>query len=525
MRRSIPLVVALSTALVASPLLLAGHDLTTCASVNPAGHVANLGSQLPALSSDGRFVAFESGASDLVANDTNARSDIFVRDRRTGVTTRESVDSYGNQADDNSYHATISADGRVVAFVSIATNLVPGDVTGHEDVFVHDRQTGATVRASVDSNGTAAILDTDFAAISADGSAVVFVSRAPNLVAGDTNNRRDVFVHDLATGATTRVSVSSSGSEGDGECDVAAISADGRYVAFDSWSSNLVAGDTNGTHDVFVHDRSTGQTERVSVDSNGNESDGDSLDPSISADGRWVAFDSASTNLVSGDTIGVTDVFLHDRQTGATTRISTGLNGAESNGISDSPKISADGVRIAFESSANNLVQGKTTGWQDVYVYDGATGVITRESVSSAGAEADDHCYLGAISADGRIVTFFSFAFFLVPNDTNRRNDVFLRGPEFTLEAEPSTVSAGQTLTLTTFAGVPGNGASTWAVDVSGTPIFVPIALGAVQSDGTFGVAAIVPPGLSSLDVTFRSYCIGEAGFLEHSNDATVVFQ
>jgi len=524
MGRRLGFLAALS-ALIGLACPAAGHDLTTCASVNPSGGVGNLGSDLPALSADGRFVAFQSNASDLTPGDANARGDVFVRDRLTGITTRSSVDSNGNQADDSSYGASISADGRFVAFLSIATNLVPGDFTGHADVFVHDGQTGATVRASVDSNGTAAQLDSTFAAISADGGAVVFVSRAPNLVANDTNNKNDVFVHDLVTGATTRVSVSSSGTEGDNESEFAAISADGRYVAFESWSSNLVAGDTNHTHDIFVHDRSNGQTERVSLDSNGSQGDGDSLRPSISADGRWVAFESSSTNLVAGDTLGVTDVFLRDRQAGTTARISIAWNGAESNGMSDTAKIAADGSRIAFESVSLNLLPGKVGSFQDVYVWDAATGILTRASVSSDGTPADDHSYLGAISGDGRLVAFHSFAFFLVPNDTNRRDDVFLRGPEFTLEADPPVVAAGQSLTLTTFTGVAGNGASLWAIDVSGTPLFVPIALGALQSDGTFALSATVPPGLSSLDVTFRAYCIGQAGFLERSNDATVVFQ
>jgi len=524
MRRDLRWFLALSAS-VASAGRATGHDVTSCASVTPGGHVGEIGSQSPSLSVDGRFVAFQSGAGDLVAGDTNARDDVFVRDRLTGVTTRASVDSNGDQANDNSYGASISADGRFVAFLSIATNLVPHDITGHADVFVHDRETGATVRASVDSSGTPGQLDSTFAAISADGSAVVFVSRSPNLVANDTNNRNDVFVHDLATGATTRVSVSSSGAEGDGESEFASLSADGRFVAFSSRSSNLVPGDTNTTQDVFVHDRSNGQTERVSVASNGAESDGDSLRPSISADGRFVAFESSSTDLVAGDTLGVTDVFRHDRQSGATTRISTAWNGAESNGLSVSAQISADGSRIAFDSASLNLVPDKTGSFLDVYVWDGAAGVITRQSLSSDGAQADDHCYLGGISADGRIVAFHSLAFFLVPNDTNRRNDVFLRGPEFTLEADPTSVAAGQLLTLTTFAGVPGHGASLWAVGVNGTPIFTLIALGAIQSDATFALSATVPPGLNGLDVTFRSYCVGQAGFLEHSNDATIDFQ
>ncbi|GAG36814.1 unnamed protein product, partial [marine sediment metagenome] len=209
-----------------------------------------------------------------------------------------SVDSAGNQADGFSTLSAISTDGRFVAFVSAASNLASGDTNGQSDVFVHDRQTGATERVSVDSAGSQADGGSETPAISADGRFVVFVSAASNLVPGDTNGQSEVFVHDRQTGATEQVNVDSAGNQADGSSEAPAISGDGRFVAFVSAASNLVPGDTDGQTEIFVHDRRTGATERVSVDSAGNQGDDGSGAPAISADGRFVAFASTGTNLV-----------------------------------------------------------------------------------------------------------------------------------------------------------------------------------------------------------------------------------
>src|SRR5205814_1263965 len=197
-----------------------------------------------------------------------------------------------------------SADGRFVAFAAWARNLAPGDTNGFGDVFVHDRGTGVTERLSVDGAGTEANDTIHQPAISADGRFVAFVSAATNLVPGDTNGLSDVFVHDRRTRRTERVSVDSAGTQADGASASPALSADGRFVAFSSSATNLVPGDTNGQADVFVHDRRTGTTERVSVDSAGTGANGWSERPSISADGRFVAFCSYATNLVPRDTNG-----------------------------------------------------------------------------------------------------------------------------------------------------------------------------------------------------------------------------
>ncbi|MDO8614531.1 MAG: hypothetical protein Q7T33_02190 [Dehalococcoidia bacterium] len=237
-----------------------------------------------------------------------------------GDTERVSVDSAGAEADAGSANPAISADARYVALSSDATNLVPGDTNGKSDVFVRDRLTGATERVSVDSAGNQGNDRSYGPDISADGRYVVFYSFATNLVPGDTNGKYDVFVHDRQTGATERVSVDSAGNQGDesGGSYNPAISADGRYVAFDSGASNLAPGDITVRFDVFVHDRQTGATERVSVDSVGNPGDSDSTRPAISASGRYVAFASGATNLVPEDTNRSGDVFVRDRGAAAT---------------------------------------------------------------------------------------------------------------------------------------------------------------------------------------------------------------
>jgi len=368
-----------------------------------------------------------------------------------GETERVSVSSGGVQANSTSFEPSISADGRFVVFDSLASNLVSGDFNNEIDIFIHDRQTGDTVRASLSSTGAEANGNSLDPSISANGEFVVFTSSADNLVLGDTNTSIDVFVHDLIAGDTTRVSVSSSGAETNGSSSIPTISADGRFVAFASIASNLVPGDTNGATDIFVHDRDangTGvfdepggiSTTRVDVASDGSQSDNFSNFPSISDDGRYVAFESFATNLVSGDGNNSRDVFVHDRVTGENIRVSVSSAGDEADKNSVANDISADGRFVVFSSSATNLVAGDTNGASDYFVHDrdaNETGVFdepggvstTRVSVSSEGVQADDFtCYPpeAAISDDGRFVAFKTKATNLVPGDTNDRCDVFL---------------------------------------------------------------------------------------------------
>ena len=284
-------------------------------------------------------------------------------------TSRVNVASSGEQADWYSYDPHISADGRYVVFYSAASNLVPGDTNEELDVFVNDRVSGETTRVSVASDGTQATGRSDYSTISADGRYVAFYSQAANLVPDDTNGATDAFVHDRVSGKTTRVSVSTRGAEGPSGSYSTTISADGRYVAFESGDPNLVPRDTNGVFDVFLRDLKSGTTSRVSLTNLGAQAQRDSYLPSISADGRYVAFHSDASDMVRGDTNNVGDMFVRDRVTGKTLRVSVATDGTEANNYNiNMPSISADGRYVAFYSEATNLVPGDTNGVSDVFV-------------------------------------------------------------------------------------------------------------------------------------------------------------
>ena len=270
----------------------------------------------PSMSSDGRYIAFPTMMS-LVPDDTNGISDVYVYDRGTRSFARMSQTSDGQPANGASRNARISTDGRYVVFESIANNLAPGDTNASFDVFRHDRITGETVRVSVATGGGQGSGGSTDPRISDDGNRVVFASTAFDLVGNDANGASDIFVRDIAAGTTTRVSVSTTGGDADLPSAEPAISGDGRFVAFTSGATNLVAGDTNAVGDVFVRDLTAGTTFRVSVGSTGGEANQASSGASLSRDGRFVSFLSSATNLVAGVT--GTTVYVRDIQALTTT--------------------------------------------------------------------------------------------------------------------------------------------------------------------------------------------------------------
>ena len=414
---------------------LAAAQMTVRVSVNSTGAQGNghSGSYRPSISPDGRYVAFD--ASNLIAG-TNGFRHVYVRDRQSGTTERVSIDSSGVEGDFDSFDTAISADARFVVFESFASNLVPGDTNGERDIFVRDRSIGTTQRVSVSSTGAQANDHSEHPSISADGRYVAFECFAANLVLVDTNGSRDIFVRDLSTGTTELVSVDSAGAQGNGDCDSPSISADGRLVAFTSRAGNLVPGDTGGLLDIFVHDRLSGTTERVSLDSGGTQGNFNSYNASISADGRYVAFHSHATNLVSGDTNGTIDVFVRDRQSGTTERVNVSSGGVQANSQSQDPSISADGRYVSFSSYASNLVVGDTNGYLDAFVRDRQSGTTERASVAADGTQGDFSSEASSISADGRCVAFPSYSTNLVTGDTNDKRDIFVRehldSPAFT---------------------------------------------------------------------------------------------
>ena len=405
------------------------------ASVSSTGKQAGGASTFPSISGNGRFVTFFSSARHLVHHDTNGVADVFLRDRRAHTTRRVSISSAGRQANHRSSFQSVSANGRFVVFYSGATNLVRHDANGTErDVFVYDRRTRKTERVSESTGGVQGNRSSTYPSISGNGRFVAFRSSATNLVPGDTNHATDIFVRDRRSNTTRRVSVSSTGTQTEGRCAFSAISANGRFVAFDSYASNLVTGDTGGD-DVFVHDRMSGKTQRVSVSSAGTEGNGPSFEPSISANGRVVAFESRASNLVGDDTNHHFDVFAHDSKTKKTKRISVSSGGRQGNGDSEidavpATVVSADGRFVAFDSAARNLVRHDTNGTYDVFVHDRSAHRTRRVSVGASGKQGNGSSFAPALSADGEFVAFASGATNLVPHDhTGANNSVFVRGP------------------------------------------------------------------------------------------------
>ncbi len=395
------------------------------------------------ISTDGRFVVFWSSATNVVVNDVNGLPDVFVRDRLLGVTEMLSVASSGQQGDGFSFGPlALSSDGRYVAFGSTSTNLVVGDMNGWMDVFVRDRLSGTTERVSISSLGSEGDSGSYSPTLSSDARYVAFYSHATDLVFGDLNTCDDCFVRDRLLGVTERISVATSGLEGNDSSQYPAVSGDGRFVAFMSLASNLVQGDSNGTWDVFVRDRAINTTIRVSVDSAGVQASGASTIAGMSSDGRYIIFSSLASNLVPGDTNASADAFVYDRNTGITERISVSSSGAQGNAPSIPLSLSDDGRFISFRSTATNLVPGDTNSASDVFLRDRVLGTTERLSIATDGSQSNGVSGGAGMTPDGRYVLFSSDATNLVPNDTNNVRDVFIRdrfAAGFTSLCDPGT--------------------------------------------------------------------------------------
>jgi len=422
---------ALSAFLVLGAAPAMAAPTTDRVSLSSGGVQGNNHSGLAAPSKTGKFVAFESNASNLVATDTNATQDIFVRNRKAGKTTPVSRRSNGAEANGFSSTPHISDSGRWVGFTSSASNLVSLDGNLASDAFVHDRDTKKTTRVSTRSNGGEANGSSTIQGISGNGRFVVFTSNATNLVPADSNGNTDVFVKNRKTGKTKRVSVRSNGAQGNNGSFSAAISPNARYVTFSSAASNLVPNDSNGVADVFVHDRNNKKTRRVSVASNGAQANNVSQLSDVSDNGV-VVFASFATNLVPGDTNGVWDAFAHRIGNGQTRRVSVSSAGAQGNnnsGIFSVPTISANGDRIAFDSQASNLVAGDSNANLDTFLRDRSSQTTRRVSVRFDGTQGNTAAAGGHVTSNGKLVAFLSNSTNLVGGDTNGFNDSFIRGP------------------------------------------------------------------------------------------------
>ncbi len=342
---------------------------------------ANLRSAFASVSIDGRFVAFQSSASNLVAGDTNKKQDIFVYDRELKTMERVSISSKGGQASNNSTHPSISGDGRFVAFMSLAGDLVENDKNGQFDIFVHDREKKTTRLVSVSINGEAGNTKSLYPAISTDGCCIVFESSATNLIEDDRNEAKDIFLRNIQQGKTEVVSLSASGQQANHGSYNASISSDGRYVVFESPARNLVPVDNKRSDenewnfsDIFLRDRELGKTELISINTYGKPGNHPSSHGSVSADGRYVAFSSQATDLVEaypddrlvvggrGRTARRIDIFVHDRKTKTTELASIGIDGEPGNHQSQAPKISSNGRYVTFQSAASNLTESRMPG-------------------------------------------------------------------------------------------------------------------------------------------------------------------
>lgn len=321
-------------------------------------------------SSDGNLIAFDSEASNLVQDDNNGMVDVFVHDQQSKQTQIVSLASDGTQGNKGGTWPRISGNGQFVVFQSQSSNLVQNDSNNYGDIFVHDRNSGITELVSVSSDGAQGNRNSSDASISADGRYVIFTSSADNLVPNDNNFSPDVFVHDRQLSTTKRISVATDGTEGDYESHSASISGDGRLIVFSSSASNLVMEDLEGSRDVFIHDQATGQTDILSLNMDGKLGNGDSTVPVISSDGKFVAFYSTRADLIENDTNSTGDIFLINLQTKQTQRVSIGKDGEEGNGESLKPSISQNGRFIAFDSEASNLVCGDIFHIRDTFVHD-----------------------------------------------------------------------------------------------------------------------------------------------------------
>jgi PKD repeat protein/Tol biopolymer transport system component len=363
-----------------------------------------------------------------------------------GEISRSSIDTNEQEADGNSINASISQDGRYVVFDSIAANLVTNDNNSTWDIYLRDRLNQVTIRLTTSSSGG----DSDGASIdpviSDDGTTIVFSSSATNLVEDDANHVADIFRFDVLNNDLLRITASQENNEGNNDSDAPDISADGRYIVYESNATNLTLDeDNNGVTDVFIYDSQTGETERVSVNSEDEEGNGISRNPSVSDDGRFIVFDSQSNNLVDSDNNNVSDIFLRDRLLGETYRVNINDESIEANGSSSIPVISGIGTVIAYSSVASNLVENDNNSVRDIFVRDLISGTTSRVSVSNSGAEGDSTTFSSlGMDASGRYIVFYSEASNLVDSDANLAWDVFIHDRELRQTSLASIDANGQ---------------------------------------------------------------------------------
>lgn len=499
----IGMLMSLLIALWADPA--AAVEQTARISVSDTGEQANGHSIMVSMSGNGRFVVFESSADNLVPGDSNGYADIFLWDRESGSLARVSLSSSGVQANGPSYYPVISSDGQYIAFSSRASNLVESD-TSFTDVFVVNRITGVLEKVSVSYVGAVANGSSNYPSLSADGRFVAFVSSAPDLVPDDTNVYPDIFVYDRQTGSMERVTLTGTAEPPDGEIQAtfnrfATIDGTGRFIVFSHSATNLVPGDTNGLADVFVYDRETRQVELVSVSSTGEQANGASYAPSVSTGGRYVLFVSEATNL--SPTWGNFHVYLRDRWTGSTEIASVGADGIPVAGYG--PALSEDGRFIAYWSSASTIVEDDTNNAKDLFVQDRSTGQSVRANLTSTGGQGGNGGVDNSpsvLNQAGSAIAFSSFDSSLVPDDTNNMADVFVALVRWAESTPVPTVTypypEAQVPTSFTATGTSVPGALVQLTHTASSSTFETYA----GTDGTWSLQVTLSEGWSTLFFT-----------------------
>ncbi len=430
----------MSSALLTVGLLLPSGVSAVVPGVNSLASVSSSGiqgnddstSSGSSVSGDGRYTTFYSSASNLVSGDTNGRNDVFVRDSTAGTTSLVSVSSTGVQSNASSIDPAMSYDGRYVVFVSNATNLVSGVTDGNLHIYLHDMGTGSTSVVDTAAGGTLGNGQSDYPDVSADGRFVVFQSTASNLVSGSSGGRSQIYAKDTSTGSIDELSVGSGGSEGNDSSMTPRISCDGGVVAFQSRASNLVSGDTNGYSDVFVDSLGWSGNNLADVTLSGNST---SQNPDVSCNGNVIVYDTNANNIVAGLPSGSQSVLEYNRLSSSTSIASANSSGAAATGISLMPSVSDDGRYVAFLSNATTGLDATRSydifgNQQQTYIKDMKTGLTQVLSIDVAGNGTSGSVDALSISSDGSIVAYDSVAEGptrgLVASDGNGHQDVFM---------------------------------------------------------------------------------------------------
>ncbi|MAW59254.1 MAG: hypothetical protein CMJ94_00305 [Planctomycetes bacterium] len=411
-------------AIVALPPCISAQGFTRRVNVNSLGALGDRGSSDVRISADGSCAVFSSDALNLDGAPSGF-GDVYLHDLLLHRTERVSLTDGGGLANKLSELPRVSGDGQRVAFVTYADNLVAGDTNSARDVYLRDRAAGSTQRISLSTSGEQSNNDSYVAGLSADGRYVLFSTRSAKMHP-DGNTRNHFYLRDTLNGTTTRTTETSLGAAANQDCRHGFLSAQADWVVFSTISTNLPGGAGNSRDDVYIRNLNTGVTEWISSTSTGGEPNSHCRYPSVSADGRWVVFQSAATNLVPGDTNGVSDIFLRDRQTGSITRISQRWDGSEAARECLSPRISEDGNTIVYQTTDPSIVPGDNNNAGDVFAYSRVTGLTQNVNLGSGGVFGNDSASDASISADGNRIAFASCSSNLIGGTTMLNGGLFV---------------------------------------------------------------------------------------------------